>query len=113
MLQRQTRNLGDAFDSRSMLTDCWLAVESARGALRSDDSLQHGLGAIQHVRSTSLLLAETVRRWGCGRDGKKFFQLLRRENKAKVAAFLDIDPSKVGGSYVDLECATLICEAQT
>eukprot|EP00026_Physarum_polycephalum_P010444 Phypoly_transcript_10608.p1 GENE.Phypoly_transcript_10608~~Phypoly_transcript_10608.p1 ORF type:complete len:174 (+),score=33.03 Phypoly_transcript_10608:740-1261(+) len=39
--------------------------------------------------------------WSAGRDGKKFFNLLTDENKAKVVAFCDIDPKKIGTKYVN------------
>lgn len=34
-----------------------------------------------------------------GRDGKKFFNMLKEENKKKVVAFCDIDQKKIGAKY--------------
>jgi glycosyltransferase involved in cell wall biosynthesis len=37
--------------------------------------------------------------WGFGRDGKKFFNMLTKENASKVRSFCDIDPKKIGTKY--------------
>ena len=37
--------------------------------------------------------------WGCGRDGREFFKALSPAAKAKVVAFCDVDPAKVGTTY--------------
>ena len=37
--------------------------------------------------------------WGAGRDGREFFKALRPETRSRVAAFCDVDPSKVGTPY--------------
>lgn len=37
--------------------------------------------------------------WGAGRDGKAFYTALSPAGKARVAAFADIDPRKVGNCY--------------
>ena len=37
--------------------------------------------------------------WGAGRDGREFFKALRPETRRRVAAFVDVDPAKVGTTY--------------
>ena len=37
--------------------------------------------------------------WGAGRDGRAFFKALAPETRARVAAFADVDPKKVGTDY--------------
>jgi len=44
---------------------------------------------------------ETFTIWSAGRDGKKFFSMLKPENKGKVVAFCDVDPKKIGTKYVN------------
>jgi len=44
---------------------------------------------------------DTFTIWSAGRDGKKFFNMLKDENKEKVIAFCDIDPQKIGTKYVN------------
>ena len=34
--------------------------------------------------------------WGAGRDGRQFFRALRKECRARVKAFYDVDPKKIG-----------------
>ena len=37
--------------------------------------------------------------WGAGRDGREFFKALTPATRARVAAFCDVDPTKVGTDY--------------
>ena len=37
--------------------------------------------------------------WGAGRDGRDFYKALSARAKAKVIAFADVDPAKVGTTY--------------
>ncbi|KAH9103161.1 hypothetical protein LEN26_015358 [Aphanomyces euteiches] len=41
--------------------------------------------------------------WGCGRDGKNFFNDLSEENKRKVVAFCDVNEKKIGTKHHDRE----------
>ena len=37
--------------------------------------------------------------WGYGRDGRKFINLLRKENAEKVASYCDVDEKKIGMDF--------------
>ena len=37
--------------------------------------------------------------WGCGRDGRNFYNTLTDENKKTVKAFCDVNPKKIGTEY--------------
>lgn len=37
--------------------------------------------------------------WGCGKDGRKFFNLLSQEAASRVVCFLDVDIKKIGRNY--------------
>ncbi len=50
--------------------------------------------------------------WGAGRDGKDFFNALSPAGRAKVAAFFDVDPGKVGQVYPPPERASGIKRAR-
>ncbi|KAL1520556.1 hypothetical protein AB1Y20_022132 [Prymnesium parvum] len=38
--------------------------------------------------------------WGAGRDGRDFFKCLSGASRARVVAFCDVDPKKIGTEYV-------------
>ena len=37
--------------------------------------------------------------WGCGKDGRRFSNMLGAESASKLTCFLDVDPNKIGKSY--------------
>jgi hypothetical protein len=59
---------------------------------------QHRVASFEK-RVLSLPEWEKFTIWGAGRDGKTFFKALMPATQARVAAFCDIDPSKIGTAY--------------
>lgn len=73
-------------------------AEAASHAIPRRTILRHRVEAIETaVLSQDSWRAFTI--WGAGRDGREFFKALTPETRSRVAAFCDVDPTKVGTEY--------------
>lgn len=54
---------------------------------------------IEYLQRQVLDMWPTFSIWGYGRDGKKFINLLKKENAEKVVAYCDVDVAKIGMDF--------------
>ena len=61
--------------------------------------LRHRVGALEAALLEGASGWPSFTIWGAGRDGRDFFKALSARAKARVSAFCDVDPAKVGTTY--------------
>lgn len=54
---------------------------------------------MQRLEQTILTKYVTFTIWNAGKQGRKFYNSLSKENRAKVVAFCDVDLNKIGKKY--------------
>jgi hypothetical protein len=74
--------------------DDMIATRSMRRAIDDD-------GTGESVAGAALWLDPSVKFgiWGCGRDGKRFYNALSPAARDRVACFYDVNPAKIGTMY--------------